>query len=191
MIPNHYTFAWKISGLLLISLSLLRLQTILFNFALFDAPSFDLISALRFDISLIAYISLPLTILTFIASRLRNSATGSWMIHAYGILAFQVILIPELWDLIYLNYTAKRASFDVYAFYAVGDDSDQFGSLAHRFWFVLVLYFIWTFAFILAVRKIGSSRINSISLFRSIGLFFISFWLGTVLVQNRSGSQMH
>jgi phosphoglycerol transferase MdoB-like AlkP superfamily enzyme len=187
MIPNHYTFAWKIPGLLLISLSLLRLQTILFNFALFDAASFDLISALRFDISLIAYMSLPLTILIFVASRLKNPTTGIWMIHTYGIIAFQVILIPELWDLIYLNYTAKRASFDVYAFYAIGEDSDQFGSLAQRFWYVLVLYFIWTFAFILGVRKIGRSRINSISLFRSIGLFFISSSIYFLLARNSFG----
>jgi phosphoglycerol transferase MdoB-like AlkP superfamily enzyme len=187
MIPNHYTFAWKIPGLLLISLSLLRLQTILFNFALFDAASFDLISALRFDISLIAYMSLPLTILIFVASRLKNPTTGIWMIHTYGIIAFQVILIPELWDLIYLNYTAKRASCDVYAFYAFGEDSDQFKSLAQRFWYVLVLYFIWTFAFILAVRKIGRSRINSISLFRSIGLFFISSSIYFLLARNSFG----
>jgi phosphoglycerol transferase MdoB-like AlkP superfamily enzyme len=187
MIPNHYTFAWKIPGLLLISLSLLRLQTILFNFALFDAASFDLISALRFDISLIAYMSLPLTILIFVASRLKNPTTGIWMIHTYGIIAFQVILIPELWDLIYLNYTAKRASFDVYAFYAIGEDSDQFGSLAQRFWYVLVLYFIWTFAFILGVRKIGRSGINSISLFRSIGLFFISSSIYFLLARNSFG----
>lgn len=187
MIPNHYTFAWKISGLLLISLSLLRLQTILFNFALFDALSFDLISALRFDISLIAYASLPLTILTFLASRFRNPTTGIWLIQAYGVLAFQAILIPELWDLIYLNYTAKRASCDIYVFYALGEDSDQFGSLAYRFWYVFVLYFTWTFAFILAIRKTGSSRISSISLFRSIGLFFISSSMYFLLARNSFG----
>jgi hypothetical protein len=131
--------------------------------------------------------SLPLTILIFAASRLKNPTTGIWMIHTYGIIAFQVILIPELWDLIYLNYTAKRASFDVYAFYAIGEDSDQFGSLAQRFWYVLVLYFIWTFAFILGVRKIGRSRINSISLFRSIGLFFISSSIYFLLARNSFG----
>jgi len=187
MIPTHYTITWKISGLLLLSLSLLRLQTILFNFALFDAHSFDLIRALRFDISLVSYVSLPLSILAFIASRLRTTGTGSWIIHAYGILAFQVILIPELWDLIYLNYTAKRASCDVYAFYAFGEDSDQFKSLAQRFWYVLVLYFIWTFGFILALRKLCNSRINSISPIKDIGLLFMSLSIYFVLARNSLG----
>jgi hypothetical protein len=159
MINTHYKFALKICGLFLLELWLLRLQSMLVNQAIFNPKNLELFTAIRFDVSLVGYLALPLFALTFIANWIPNEKTGFRMLQAFGIIGFLAILIPELWDLIYINYAAKRATFDVYTFYILGEDSNQLSGLIKRFWYVFILcvlwiiLFVWAFGFIIGFKK--------------------------------------
>ncbi len=187
MIHNLYKFSVKICGLFLLELWLLRLQNALFNQALLESARVDLITAIRFDVSLVAYLALPLFTLTVIANWIPNEKIGFRMVRAFGILAFLAILIPELWDLIYINYAAKRATFDVYTFYTLGEDSVQFLSLIKRFWYVFILCILWIILFLWALKKIRHSERRKITLSQNIMLFFIFSSLSFLLARNSFG----
>lgn len=187
MIHNLYNFSLKICGLLLIELWLLRLQNGLFNLALWESARIDLITAIRFDVSLVAYFALAMFTLTVVANGLPNRNIGFRMIQSLGILGFIAILIPELWDLIYINYAAKRATFDVYTFYALGEDSSQFFSLIKRFWYVIILGILWIILFIWALRKIGPDQRRKITWTQNIMLFLISIGISFILARNSFG----
>jgi phosphoglycerol transferase MdoB-like AlkP superfamily enzyme len=187
MFNNHYKFALKICGLFLLGLWLLRLQSMLVNQSIFNPKNLDLFTAIRFDISLVGYLALPLFTLTFIMSLIPNEKAGYRMLQAYGILGFLAILIPELWDLIYINYAAKRATFDVYTFYTLGEDSNQLIGLVKRFWYVFVLCVLWIILFVWALRKIPHIKRKKITITSSVILFLTSLSFSFIAARNSFG----
>ncbi len=187
MINNHYKFALKICGLFLLGLWLLRLQSMLVNRAIFNPKNLDLFTAIRFDVSLVGYLALALFTLAFIANWIPNEKTGFRMLQAFGILGFLAILIPELWDLIYINYAAKRATFDVYTFYTLGEDSNQLIGLVKRFWYVFVLCVLWIILFVWALRKIPHAKRKKITITSSVILFLTSLSFSFIAARNSFG----
>ena len=187
MINNHYKFALKICGLFLLELWLLRLQSMLVNRAIFNPENLDLFTAIRFDVSLVGYLALALFTLAFIANWIPNEKTGFRMLQAFGILGFLAILIPELWDLIYINYAAKRATFDVYTFYTLGEDSNQLIGLVKRFWYVFVLCVLWIILFVWALRKIPHAKREKITITSSVILFLTSLSFSFIAARNSFG----
>jgi len=187
MINNHYKFALKICGLFLLELWLLRLQSMLVNRAIFNPKNLDLFTAIRFDVSLVGYLALALFTLAFIANWIPNEKTGFRMLQAFGILGFLAILIPELWDLIYINYAAKRATFDVYTFYTLGDDSNQLIGLVKRFWYIFILCVLWIILFVWALRKIPHAKREKITITSSVILFLTSLSFSFIAARNSFG----
>ncbi len=187
MINTHYKFALKICGLFLLELWLLRLQSMLVNQAIFNPKNLELFTAIRFDVSLVGYLALPLFALTFIANWIPNEKTGFRMLQAFGIIGFLAILIPELWDLIYINYAAKRATFDVYTFYILGEDSNQLSGLIKRFWYVFILFVFWIILFVWVLRKIPQAKREKISTTSIVILFLTSISLSFIAARNSFG----
>ena len=187
MINNHYKFALKICGLFLLGLWLLRLQSMLVNRAIFNPENLDLFTAIRFDVSFVGYLALALFTLTFISNWIPNEKTGFRMLQAFGILGFLAILIPELWDLIYINYAAKRATFDVYTFYTLGEDSNQLIGLVKRFWYIFILCVLWIILFVWALRKIPHAKREKITITSSVILFLTSLSFSFIAARNSFG----
>jgi phosphoglycerol transferase MdoB-like AlkP superfamily enzyme len=159
----------------------------LVNRAIFNPKNLDLFTAIRFDVSLVGYLALALFTLAFIANWIPNEKTGFRMLQAFGILGFLAILIPELWDLIYINYAAKRATFDVYTFYTLGEDSNQLIGLVKRFWYVFVLCVLWIILFVWALRKIPHAKRKKITITSSVILFLTSLSFSFIAARNSFG----
>jgi len=159
----------------------------LVNRAIFNPKNLDLFTAIRFDVSLVGYLALALFTLAFIANWIPNEKTGFRMLQAFGILGFLAILIPELWDLIYINYAAKRATFDVYTFYTLGEDSNQLIGLVKRFWYVFVLCVLWIILFVWALRKIPHAKREKITITSSVILFLTSLSFSFIAARNSFG----
>jgi phosphoglycerol transferase MdoB-like AlkP superfamily enzyme len=159
----------------------------LVNRAIFNPKNLDLFTAIRFDVSLVGYLALALFTLAFIANWIPNEKTGFRMLQAFGILGFLAILIPELWDLIYINYAAKRATFDVYTFYTLGEDSNQLIGLVKRFWYVFVLCVLWIILFVWALRKIPHAKRKKITITSSVTLFLTSLSFSFIAARNSFG----
>jgi uncharacterized sulfatase len=179
MNQSAFTYVSKISGLFLLFLLLFHAQSFILNGSPLQLEAITLRYAFRFDVSMTAYLSLPLLALAFLIT-LFEVKPGKILLKSLAIFEFLFILIPESWDLIYMNYAAKRATFDVYAFYVSGQDQDQFLSLFGRFWHITVfaLCYFTLFYFILnSVSRIPLKRIQpipaSISLLIYGGFAFI------------------
>jgi phosphoglycerol transferase MdoB-like AlkP superfamily enzyme len=159
----------------------------LVNRAIFNPENLDLFTAIRFDVSFVGYLALALFTLTFISNWIPNEKTGFRMLQAFGILGFLAILIPELWDLIYINYAAKRATFDVYTFYTLGEDSNQLIGLVKRFWYIFILCVLWIILFVWALRKIPHAKREKITITSSVILFLTSLSFSFIAARNSFG----
>ena len=154
MNQSAFTYVSKVSGLFLLFLFLFHAQSFILKGSTLPLEGISLQYAFRFDVSMTAYLSLPLLALAFLITLLKTKR-DIILLKTLAILEFLFILIPESWDLIYLNYAAKRATFDVYAFYISGQDQDQFLSLFGRFWHVLVFSLSYLLLFYFLLNRVS------------------------------------
>jgi len=154
MNQSAFTYVSKVSGLFLLFLFLFHAQSFILKGSTLPLEGISLQYALRFDVSMTAYLSLPLLALAFLITLLKVKR-DMILLKTLAILEFLFILIPESCDLIYLNYAAKRATFDVYAFYISGQDQDQFLSLFGRFWHVLVFALSYLLLFYFLLNRVS------------------------------------
>ncbi len=157
---NLYPYTLKITGLLLLYLTLLRIGFWIINRDLIAPYFIDFYLGFRFDLSLIGYFSMALFSLTFILGFLKNLSMAKRMLWAVSFLTFLLVLLPEMWDLIYFNYSLKRTSFDLYAFYLLGEEKSQFTTLLLRFWYVPLLCLFWMFSFIFILKKVALKKVG-------------------------------
>lgn len=142
--------------------------------------------ALRFDVSITAYLSLPLIALALFVS-LVEIKPGIILIKFLATVEFLFILFSESWDVIYIKYAAKRATFDIYAFYFKGQDKEQLIALLARFWYIPLFaigYFILFYFLLSKVSRIPIKRFE----FIPAGTRFILYAsLAFVLARNSFG----
>lgn len=186
MNQSPFIYIVKIAGLFLLFLVLFHVQTILFNHEHFSFSGLAIIQALRYDFSLTAYAVLPFIPIALLASFV-NPNKVKMLIKTLAIIEFLCFLLPESWDLIYINYTGKRASFEVYTFYLLGRDNDQFLSLFGRFWFVVVSIISWFGLFLFLIKKSGAINLITDSHLRGISKSLVLGIIAFLVARNNLG----
>ena len=186
MKETPFTYALKIIGTLLVFMLLFHVQTFLVNHNLYEFSKVNFVQALRFDISMMGYVALPLLLLALVINVFKWER-GLFAIKWVSIAIFSCMLITELWDLIYLNYTAKRATLEVYLFYLLGDDSNQASALIARFWYIIVLFIIWLAGFVFIIKKLSQKQLIFTPLTRSSITFLITTSIAFLLARNSLG----
>ncbi len=142
--------------------------------------------ALRFDVSITAYLSLPLIALALFVS-LVEIKPGIILIKFLATVEFLFILFSESWDLVYIKYAAKRATFDVYAFYSKGQDKEQLIALLARFWYIPLFALGYFILFYFLLRKVSRIPIKRFQLIPTGTRFFVYACLAFVLARNSFG----
>lgn len=186
MKETPFTYSLKLCGMLLAFMLLFHAQTFLFNHKLYAFSNVNYLQALRFDVSMLGYLSLPLLLLALAVSVFKWKR-GLLAIKWVAIALFVFILLTEMWDLIYLNYTAKRATYEVYLFYIFGNDFNQLHALLTRFWAVIFALFIWLAVFLFAITKLSQKQVSFFSIPRSFFTYLVTTGIAFLLARNSLG----
>ena len=187
MKESYIPFTIKLSLGILIALIVFRLQTLWFNSELFDFMDIDPILALRFDLSMLGYLSLPLALVLFFARINPYQKFNFLGLKVLSWILFLLILLPEMWDLIYINYAAKRSSFEVYSFFISGKDRGQLSTLIIRFWYLIPLFIFWLTLFYFFLKIIGTNKSQPITHKRFILHWICYTSVAFVLARNSFG----
>lgn len=142
--------------------------------------------ALRFDVSITAYLSLPLIALALFVS-LVEIKPGIILIKFLATVEFLFILFSESWDVIYIKYAAKRATFDIYAFYFKGQDKEQLIALLARFWYIPLFAIGYFILFYFLLSKVSRIPIKRFEFIPAVTRFFVCASLAFVLARNSFG----
>lgn len=146
-------FALKLFTTLMAFMHLFRWQFWWVNRAEISFEFLDFLRGMRFDLSVLGYTSLFFFPLFFGLSFIPSKSMVTRALWIASMALFALILLPELWDLVYFQYTLKRSSYEIYLLFLTGDDALQFQGLFERFWYILPLLLFWFAFFALILRK--------------------------------------
>ncbi|HIA35863.1 MAG TPA: alkaline phosphatase family protein [Flavobacteriales bacterium] len=194
----HFKLLFKRLGIILLLFTICRLLFFLINGEFFTESGlfnwiFIFIHGIRFDISAIVYIHLPFILLHIIPLPQRNSSWYQLSLKYWFHIINAFIIFTNLADIIYFQYTFKRATADIFELIFLGNDFlhlwPQFFS---DFWYLVLVYFVLIYRSIVMYRETETSLSNTISsnekpLLKLLGFMFII--LGSI-VAGRGGLQL-
>ncbi len=186
ILPIHLKALLKRLGIMLFFMQLTRVVFYIFNSPSFTNIGFnDFFVALWFDLVTISLVSLPFIILSIFPQPFRENKYYQFGLKVIFVFINTVVVLLNLIDVEYFNYTSKRSTIDLFTMLSAGNDfMQQIGSFLRDFWLLLlllILFFIltnWLYnkTKIKANRKIvGNSAfwIKDSILFLSVLAFFI------------------
>ncbi len=140
-LPLHIKALLKRLGIILLFMQLSRVVFYAFNKASFSNIGFrDFTTALWFDVITISLFCLPFIILSLIPFPFRSRRYYQLFLKALFHLLNTLILILNLIDVEYFNYTSKRSTMDLLTILGAGNDfAQQIGSFLRDFWFLLII----------------------------------------------------
>ncbi len=185
-----YTLISRISALIVIYTTsriffYLNNQTSLNNVGIFD-----FVEGIRFDISALFYINIPLIILLLFPNNLR---TKSYYKRLTNIL-FYIVNIPFITlnniDIEYFKFTQKRSTIDFFALLSLGEDTKNILPQYIKDYWPITVFTIIQLYFLQKLKNIPSEKI--ILNFKSINKHIVIFIVGISLfvVSARGGLQL-
>ncbi len=171
----------------------------LLNPALFNLSAWEttkaLIAGIRFDLSAILYLNIPIILLLLIPIKARKNVTyrkiAKWLF--IGINAFA--LFANFADIVYYRFTLKRTTADVFSFFSVGGDFDRLIPLFLKdFWYIFILWAIVVYLMIKAYPKIEAKTLIKHDSYSTssyvIQSLILIFALGMSIIGMRGGLQL-
>lgn len=148
-IPVHVAALLKRLGIILLFMQLSRFIFYLFNRSSFPHIGFsDFTAAIWFDIITISLFCLPFIILSLLPFTFRNHRYYKLFLKSIFHVLNTLILVLNLIDVEYFNYTSKRSTMDLFTILGAGNDfAQQIGSFLRDFWFlilILAVFFIFS-----------------------------------------------
>lgn len=148
-LPVHIYTLMKRLGIILLFMQLSRVVFYAFNKSSFPVVGFqDFITAVWFDVITISLFCLPFIILSIFPFPFRRRKGYQFFLKTLFHLTNFLILLLNLIDVEYFNYTSKRSTMDLLTILGAGNDfSQQIGSFLRDFWFlilILVLFFLFS-----------------------------------------------
>ena len=192
---------WAIRFLIVFLLyAFCRILFYLFNPELFPTINFFsflwiMFNGMRFDLSAIFFLNLPVLLLVIVPFGFRKEVNYQkivfWMFLALNIIG----LMANTADIIYYRFTLRRISFDIFNYLALGGGNDVFSLLPRfilDFWFIpiiwiaLSLILVWVSSIFKVSKQFAYQR--TISYFSGqIGMAVL--WLGFAILCMRGGLQ--
>lgn len=146
-IPVHIKALLKRLGIILLFMQLSRVVFYAFNKPSFTNIGFrDFTAAIWFDLVTISLVCLPFIILSTFPQPFRGRSYYQLFLKLIFHLLNTLILILNLIDVEYFNYTSKRSTIDLLTILGAGNDfAQQIGSFFRDFWFLLIILFLFLF----------------------------------------------
>lgn len=146
-LPAHIQALLKRLGIILLFMQLSRIVFYLFNRPSFTDIGFrDFTAAVWFDIITISLLCLPFIILSILPLPFRGNRYYQLLLKVLFHLLNTLILVLNLIDVEYFNYTSKRSTMDLLTILGAGNDfAQQIGSFFRDFWFLLILLLLFFF----------------------------------------------
>ena len=178
-----------------------RICFYLFNLQYFSSLGFGeviriLFLGLRFDISAILIINLPVIFFNSIPFRFRYNKVYQVFVNTFFYIVNTIGLLVNFVDLIYFRFTLKRLTGDIFSYLSVGGDFDKLiPQFLHDFWYVVVIFAVVLVLFIYCTRRFsvvaphGKSKGNKIKylLFHSFLFVLVGF---ITIIGIRGGTQL-
>lgn len=144
-LPVHIKALLKRLGIILLFMQLSRVVFYAFNKSSFSSVGFhDFLIALWFDIVTISLFCLPFIILSIFPFPFRSGKYYQLLLKSVFHLLNTLILVLNLIDVEYFNYTSKRSTIDLFAILGAGNDfAQQIGSFLRDFWFLLLILLLF------------------------------------------------
>ena len=140
----------------------------------------EFIEGLRFDISALSYINIPVLVLLFLANNLsrKNSFTRFINIFFYTV-NIPFIILNNI-DIEYFKYTQKRSTIDFFQLIRLGEDAKHIIPKYIKYYWPITLFTIIQIWFLLKIKHIPKVKVTlnkriliSIFIFIIGGVFFI------------------
>lgn len=175
-------FALRLSIMLLI-LAISRWLLYVFNSQNFNNLSFiELLRlffiGLRFDISTLVIFNIPIIIFYGLPLKLKYNKVYKKVVDIIYIIGNSIAVGLNLIDVIYFRYIDKRMTSELFSF--ITDNGENQGSLviqfAIDFWYMLLIFIIFTLSIILLTRKTQLKKpylINNITWYISNSISFL------------------
>lgn len=201
-IPLNVHAVWSLRFLtLLIIYSVCRILFYFFNQELFPTINFSsfflcLFNGLRFDLSAIFFLNIPVILLIIVPFSFRKDVKYQKVVLILFYIINIIGLMANMADIIYYRFTLKRISFEIFNYLALGGGDDAVSLLPRfilDFWYITV---IWLF--LIAVLVFVSSRfsVNKQYAYQNTKIYLIGqcflalLWAGIALVCMRGGFQL-
>ena len=194
------TFYKRILFLLLIYSST-RILFYIFNSKYFSSNIFySLIEGIRFDISAIFYINLPILLLLlipfnlkirFLKRKININRKEQWYKQSTNILFYILnipFLIANIVDIAYYQFSLKRTTSDIFEYLTLGGGVDAFEIIPRYlidYWYVTIIIII-QIILLLKIKYLPNDKIKSFP--KSIILFLLS--IGIFILGARGGTQL-
>ena len=158
---------WSIRFLSIILLySICRVLFYTFNTSLFPTIDFWVLlqcmfSGLRFDISAILFLNLPIIAFLILPFSFRKRVTYQKVLLTIFIFVNSLGLLANLADIIYYRFSLKRTGSDIFNFFSLGGGHDIISEIPlfiKDFWYVFAIWFFMIFLLILIACRIVYKR---------------------------------
>ena len=174
---------------LLLIYSSSRILFYLFNTDYFDTDVFySFLEGVRFDISSILYINIPLLILLLLPTNLREKKYYHKIVnYVFYIINIPFLLINNV-DIEYFKFSQKRTTSDIFDYLSLGGGADAYTIIPQYltdFPHVTIIIIIQIFL-LLKIKYIPKEKIKNWS--KAIALFLLS--IGIFILGARGGTQL-
>ena len=151
---------------------------------------------LRFDISAILIINLPVIFFNSLPFRFRYHKVYQAFVNTFFYLVNIAGLMVNFIDLVYFRFTLKRMTGDIFSYLSVGGDFDKLvPQFIHDFWYVPLVWILFSLLFVYSATRFsvtaprGKSRGKSLQYILVNSFFFILIAFVTI-IGIRGGTQL-
>jgi len=196
---NHFSRLLLRLAIVLIIFTICRLTFYIINYSYFEELTFNsllriLIYGLRFDISAILILNIPLILLSLIPFRFRSTRFYNRILNTLYISINSLAIAVNLIDVIYFRFTFKRTTADILNYLGAGDDfAALIPQFLNDFWFMVIIWIVLIIVLILLFNKVKlkhspeSQKSNRYYFFNSI-IFLLSIFF--MIIGIRGGFQL-
>ena len=155
-LPSHVIILFFLIGVSLLGLSVTKIIFLIPNHHAFPEISLlDIVASIWFDIVTLAMIFIPFAILWLIPFFNRGNSVYMWFFRIFYLLINLLILGINLMDVVYFQYTSKRATFDLFSMVGYEQDMNKlWGSFIRDFWWLILILIVLLWVVDVAFRFI-------------------------------------
>ena len=186
---KYFKTFYKRIFLLLLLYSSSRILFYIYNSSYFSENIvLSILEGVRFDISALFYINLPLLVLLLFPTNLREKKRYQKITNIIFYLTNIPFLLINNVDIEYFKFSQKRTTSDFFEYIALGGGADAFQVIPQYlidYWYVTIIIIIQIFL-LLKIKYFPKEQIKNI--FISIALFILS--VGIFVLGARGGTQL-
>ena len=154
---------WRLFVVMII-FSIIRLIFYTFNKSYFNEPDAGeilllFLYGLRFDLSAVLLINLPVIFFSTIPFKFRSKKAFGFFVGSYFFIINSLAIAVNLIDVIYFRFTLKRTTADILNYLSTGDDfAGLIPVFLKDFWYILLIWFAMIALLVFLAGKVRSAN---------------------------------